>query len=54
MTTGLFLLRAVQAGISVSDLDRLTIGMVFDMYTEAANDECKYPALALQDDYDHF
>ena len=32
MTTPLFLLRCVQLGISIRDLDLLTIGMVNDMY----------------------
>ena len=40
MTTALFLLRAAQMGLSMSDLDLLTIGMVWDMMTEAANDHC--------------
>ena len=32
MTTPLFLLRCVQLGLSIRDLDLLTIGMVNDMY----------------------
>ncbi len=35
MTTPLFLLWCVQLGLSVWDLDLLTIGMVNDMYMEA-------------------
>lgn len=42
MTTPLFLLRCVQRGISIRDLDLLTIGMVNDMYAESGNDECNY------------
>ena len=34
MTTPLFLLRCVQLGISIADLDLLTIGLVNDMFTE--------------------
>ena len=34
MTTPLFMLRAVQLGVAVSDLDMLTIGLVLDMFTE--------------------
>lgn len=48
------MLRAVQLGISISDLDLLTIGMVQDMYIEAANDECEYETLATQEDFDNF
>lgn len=54
MTTALFLLRAVQIGIAVSDLDRLSMGMVLDMYTEAMNDQEAYPVLATQEDFDRF
>ena len=38
MTTPLFMLRAVQMGVAISDLDLLTIGLVLDMFTEAQND----------------
>ena len=38
MTTPLFLLRSVELGISIRDLDLLTIGLVLDMWTEKAND----------------
>ena len=38
MTTPLFLLRCVQLGISIRDLDLLTIGMVNNMYAESSND----------------
>ena len=41
-------------GISLRDLDLLTIGMVNDMYTEQQNDEYKYPYLATQADFDRF
>lgn len=54
MTTALFLLRAAQMGISVRDLDLLSVGMVTDMMTEAANDRCQYAQLATQDDFDRF
>jgi len=54
MTTPLFLLRCVQLGISIRDLDLLTIGMVNDMYAETRNDDCKYATVATQEDYDRF
>ena len=53
-TAALFLLRAVQLGLSLSDLDLLTVGMVWDMYIESANDECEYSEIATQDDFDKF
>ena len=54
MTTPLFLLRCVQLGISIRDLDLLTIGMVNDMYVESANDEHKYAKVAGQEQFDAF
>ena len=54
MTTPLFLLRCVQIGLSIRDLDLLTIGMVNDMYAESGNDDCKYARLASQEDMDLF
>lgn len=38
MTTALFLLRCMEIGISIRDLDLLTIGLVLDMWTEKGND----------------
>ena len=49
MTTPLFLLRCVQLGISIADLDLLTIGLVNDMFTERQNDEYPYKELASQE-----
>lgn len=54
MTTPLFLLRCVQLGLGVSDLELLTIGLVNDMFTERQNDDFKYDTLASQDDFDRF
>ena len=54
MTTPLFLLRCVQLGISVRDLDLLSIGMVNDMYVESGNDSYKYPIRATQEMMDAF
>lgn len=54
MTTPLFLLRCVQIGLSIRDLDLLTIGMVNDMYAESGNDEYKYARIASQEDFDAF
>ena len=48
-------LRCVQLGISIQDLDLLTIGMVNDMYAESSNDEYKdYAQIATQRDFDLF
>lgn len=42
MTTPLFMLRCVQLGISICDLDLLTIGLVNDMFIESVNDDYPY------------
>lgn len=52
MTTGLFLLRALQCGLSLNDLGMLSIGMVFDVFIEAQNDGEDYAELATQADID--
>ena len=54
MTTPLFLLRCVQLGLSMGDLDSLTSGLVNDMFTERENDDFKYDSLATQEDFDAF
>lgn len=54
MTTPLFLLRCLQVGLSLRDLDLLTVGMVNDIFAEHQNDDCKYATLATQDDFDRF
>lgn len=54
MTTPLFLLRCVQLGLGMGDLELLTIGLVNDMFTERENDDFKYDTLTSQDDFDAF
>lgn len=59
ITTPLFLLRCLEIGLSMSDLDLLTIGMVLDIWTEKGNDEYKYGEkeavrTAGQKDFDNF
>lgn len=54
MTTPLFLLRCVQLGLLMADLELLSIGLINDMYAESRNDECKYAKLATQEDFDRF
>ena len=46
ITTALFLLRCLEVGLSLSDLDLLTIGMVLDIWTEKGNDGEKYKTQA--------
>lgn len=54
MTTAVFVLRAVQLGLALEDLDGLEYGAVIDMMIEAGNDECEYNDVATQEDFDRF
>ena len=48
------MLRVAQMGLSMADLDRMTPGMVLDMFAERANDDVKYARVATQADFDNF
>jgi len=48
------MLRVIQVGLDLSDLDYLEYGEVFDMFIEAGNDHCKYRQKATQADFDKF
>ena len=48
------MLRCVQLGIYISELELLTIGIVLDMYTELQRDDEPHEQLASQDDMDKF
>lgn len=54
MTTPLFILRAIQLGLSVKDLDLLSIGLVNDLFIENTNDDYPYQQVATQEDFDRF
>ena len=54
MNTALYLLRATQMGLSISDLEQLEEGMVVDMMTESVNDGADYRECASQEDMDRF
>jgi len=50
--TALYLLRCKQVGLSVAELDMLTMGMINDVFIEASNDEYDYAEIATQEDID--
>ena len=50
----MIMLRAVQLGLRLSDLEEITIGELIDMIIESANDQCDYPTKATQDDFRSF
>lgn len=48
------MLRCKQLGLSDAELEGMTIGMVYDLLIEKANDEHEYPLQATQDDIYRF
>ena len=56
MTTPLLLLRAVQLGVHISEMELLTIGTLLDMYSEMQNDDTPevYSRIPTQQDFDRF
>lgn len=54
MNTALFLLRAIQLGLSINDLEHLEYADVMDLMIESGNDHCEYRELAGQEDFDKF
>lgn len=48
------MLRAVKLGITIRDMELVTIGMINEMYAEEANDSLDWPELATQEDMDRF
>ena len=54
MTTPLFLLRCLQIGLSLDELDLLTIGMVTEIFIESNNDSESYAYVGTQQDFDAF
>lgn len=54
MNTSLFLLRAIQVGLSMNDLDNLDYGDVIDIIIESGNDHEEYAEVATQEDFDAF
>ena len=44
----------MEVGISIPDLDLLTIGLIMDVWTEKGNDGTEYAYTASQEDFDAF
>ena len=44
----------IAVGLSMADLELLSIDLINDMYAESRNDDCKYAELATQEDFDRF
>lgn len=54
ISTALFTLHAMQAGLTLTDLALLDTGFVLDMIAEQLNDSFDWPEKAGQDDFDRF
>ena len=48
------MLRCAELGLSDEALDGMTMGMVYDLLIEQANDHYKYPVKATQEDINAF
>lgn len=44
----------MQVGLSMSDLEELDVGMVYDIMIESENDNENYDRVATQSDFDRF
>ena len=54
LTVGLLLLRCIQIGIPLADLDLLDLGMIIDILKESENDDAEWYQLPTQADFDRF
>ena len=52
--TALYLLRCIEAGIALPDLDFFEVGEIMDILTERGNDGESYDRIATQEDMDRF
>lgn len=50
----MYILRAKQIGLSLSEMEELEEGFITDMIIESNNDHCDYKELASQEDFDKF
>ena len=54
INTAVFFLRAKQIGLTMEDLEELSVGFVTDLIIEGNNDQAEYRTLAEQSDFDSF
>lgn len=54
MNTAVFFLRAKQVGLTLAELEELTVGFVMDLIIENNNDSCEYKQVATQEDFNSF
>lgn len=54
MNTAVFMVRAKQTGLTLSEMDEIEEGFIMDMIIETGNDNYEYKEVANQDDFDNF
>ncbi len=54
MNTAVYFLRAKQLGLTLDEMEDLTVGFVTDLTVESNNDSYDYDELATQDDFRKF
>ena len=54
LNTALYMLRAFQMGLTVSDMEQIPMGLILDMITEESNDYADYDRVPTQEDFDAF
>lgn len=54
MNTAVYFLRAKQLGLTIAEMEQMTVGFVIDLITESSNDEAKYTEKATQEDFSKF
>lgn len=50
----MLMLRALELGLKISELEEITVGELFDMLIEHGNDQCEYPIKATKEDFARF
>ena len=54
MNTAVYFLRAKQMGLTIEEMEQMTVGFLIDVMVEGANDDAKYTEKATQEDFSKF
>lgn len=50
----MYFLRAKQIGLTLFEMEEISMGIVMDLIVESGNDDYKYREVATQEDFDKF
>ena len=50
----MLMLRALEIGLKISELEEITVGELLDMLIEKGNDQYEYPIKATREDFARF